>query len=169
MKKLLILFIFISNIAIAQTFNNYNFNTQYSDQLVDILEYETGFLLTGYITDSARSVTSDFYGAPVLLKISKSGNPIDTLITTSFGYTELAQASVYKDGYFYVFGTTNPLNDSIELVVVKYDTSFNLIEKHVYPQINGYYYINLNKINRETDSTVYFSGSLISSGTVFSF
>ena len=66
MKYYLLLFILTTNIAIAQNFNNYNFNTQYSDQLTSILEYETGYLLTGYVTDSARSATSDFYGAPVL-------------------------------------------------------------------------------------------------------
>ena len=129
MKKILILLVFISNVIIAQTFNNYNFNTQHSDQLLDILEYETGYLLTGYITDSSTSIAADFYGAPVIVKLTKSGNPIDTLIYAAFGYTELAQTSVYKDGYFYVFGTTNPQNDSINLVVTKFDTSFTFIER----------------------------------------
>ncbi len=159
--------VLIANIAVAQTYNNYNFNTQYSDQLVNLMEYETGYLLTGYITDSARSVTPDFYGAPVLIKLSKSGNPIDTLITTTFGYTELAQTSVYRNGYFYIFGTTNPQNDSIQLVVTKYDTSFNFIEKKVHPQLEGFYYINLQKTNRETDSSMFFFGYYIEQTTYF--
>ncbi len=159
MKKLLILFVFVFNLTVAQTFTNYNYDTQNSDQLVDILEYETGYLLTGYITDSASSVAYDYYGASVLIKLTKSGNPIDTIITTAFGYTELAQASVYKDGYFYVFGTTNPQNDSINLVVTKIDTSFNIIEKKLYPQINGSYFVSVLKTNNETDSTIYCIGT----------
>ena len=158
MKNILFLILLISNIGFAQVFNDYNFNTQYSDQLINIVEYETGYLLTGYVTDSARSATPDFYGAPVLLKLSKSGNPIDTLIPSSFGYTELAKTSVYRNGYFYVFGTTNPQNDSIEMVVSKYDTSFNFVEKRVYPQIRGYYFIDLMKTKNETDTTMYFTG-----------
>lgn len=159
MKKILIFFVFVSNLALAQTFNNYNFNTPNSDQLVDILEYETGYLLTGYITDSASSVAYDFYGAPVLLKLTKSGNPIDTIIIADFGYTELAQASIYKDGYFYVFGTTNPQNDSINLVVTKMDTSFNIIERKLYPQIKGGYFVSVLKTSNETDSTIYCIGT----------
>ncbi|RLD65118.1 MAG: hypothetical protein DRI84_07485, partial [Bacteroidetes bacterium] len=157
-KSLLIIILFISNIGFAQTFNNYNFNTQNSDQLVNILEYETGYLLTGYISDSAYTAADDFFGSPVLLKLSKSGNPLDTIYPTTFGYTELAQTTIYKDGYFYIFGTTNPQNDSIQLVVTKYDTSFNYIHRKVYSKLKGFYYLGIHKTSFCTDSTMYFFG-----------
>ncbi len=156
MKKLLILFVLISNITIAQTFNNYNFNTQNSDQLIDILEYKTGYLLTGYITDSAFSAGYDYYGAPVLIKLTKSGYPIDTLITTNFGYTELAQASVYKNGYFYVFGTTNPHNESLQLVVTKFDTNLVFVEKKLYHQLEGNHYMSINKLLIDNNDSLLF-------------
>ncbi len=159
MKKILFLLVLLANGVFAQDFNNYDFNTQYSSQLNDVIEYETGYLLTGYITDSSFTVTRDLYGNPVLIKLSKSGVPIDTFYTDSFGYSELAQVSVYKNGYFYMFGTTNPYNDSIQLVVNKYDTLFNFIEKKQYPQISDDYYITIQKTNNTTDSTMYLIGA----------
>ncbi len=156
MKKNLLLLVLIANIAVAQDFNNYNFNTQYSDDLYSVLEYETGYLLTGFISDSAIvSSHSPMYGAPVLIKLTKSGRPMDTLIPTSFGYSEMGQTSVYRDGYFYTFGMTNPQNDSVEMVVSKFDTAFNFIEKRIYPQINAFNSLSIMRTDNRTDSTMF--------------
>ncbi len=132
MKNILLLLLLASNIGFAQDFNNLNFNSQYSDQLLGIEEYETGFLLSGYVSDSAYSSTFDIYGASLLIKLTKSGNPIDTFVLDTFGYTDLILNSIYKDGYFYSFGISRSNNDSFKLMVSKMDTNFNLVQKKVF-------------------------------------
>ena len=157
MKKILLLLALTVNIAVAQDFSNYNFNTQYSDNLYGLIEYETGYLLTGYISDSSLAATFSWHGAaPVLIKLTKTGHPLDSLMPTNFGYTEVTYTSVYKDGYFYTFGVTNPQNDTAQMVVNKFDTSFNFIEKRIYPQIHAFNGIYNKSTKNTTDSTMYF-------------
>ena len=159
MKNILFLILLISNIGFAQLFNDYNFNTEYSDQLIDITEYETGYLLTGYISDSAFSATFSIHGATVLIKLSKTGNPIDTFTLDTFG-NEVAYKTVYYNNYFYVFGTTNPdaILDTFNLVVTKMDTNFNIIQRKEYPEPRGMMYLSLFKTKYVTDSSMYFIG-----------
>lgn len=159
MKKILFLILLITNIGFAQVFNNYNFNTEYSDQLIDITEYESGYLLTGYISDSAYSATFSIHGATTLIKLSKTGIPIDTFALDSFGI-EIAYKSVYCNNYFYVFGTTNPdeILDTFNLVVTKMDTNFNIIQRKEYPELEGVSYLSIFKTKMKTDSSMYFTG-----------
>ncbi|OYT11192.1 MAG: hypothetical protein B6I18_05105 [Bacteroidetes bacterium 4572_112] len=159
MKNILFLILLISNIGFAQVFNDYNFNTEYSDQLTDITEYETGYLLTGYISDSAYSATYSIHGATALIKLSKTGNPIDTFTLDTFG-VEIAYKTVYYNNYFYVFGTTNPdlLTDTFYLIVTKMDTNFNVIQQRQYPELEGISYLSIFKTKYTADSSMYFIG-----------
>ena len=160
MKSLLLslLFIFIINSVKAQDFTTFDYNTTKSDMLWDIIEYDTGYLLTGYSQDSGLMVSLDVLAAPVLIKLSKSGRPVDTLQFAAFGNTEFAKISVYRNGYFYTFGYTNPVNDTFNLVVTKHDTLFNLIQRMEYPELKGYYDLQLCKTVSKTDSTLFLSG-----------
>ena len=159
MKKILsLIFVFTINISYAQNFNTFDYNTQNSDVIWDVIEYETGYLLTGYSQDSGLSVAYNIYAEPVLLKLSRSGNPIDTLKSSGFGNTELELLSVYNSGFFYVFGVTNPPNDSFRLVVTKYDTLFNMIQRKEYPQLQAKHFMQLHKTKESTDSSLYLIG-----------
>ena len=159
MKNILLLtFIFVLKLSYAQSFNNYDYNTQNSDVLWDVIEYETGYLLTGYSQDSGLSATHNIYAEPLLIKLSKSGNPIDTLKPAGFGNTELELLSVYNSGFFYVFGVTNPPNDSFRLIVTKYDTLFNMIQRKEYPQLQAKHFMQLHKTKESTDSSLYLVG-----------
>jgi len=159
MKTQLILILVISTcFGFAQNFNTYNYNTQNSDMLWDVVEYDSGYLLTGFSQDSSLSVTYNTYAEPVLIKLSKTGTPIDTLVTSGFGYTELNLFSVYNGGFFYTFGVTNPPNDSFRLFVTKYDTLFNLVHREEYPQLQDMYFRQLHKTKEMTDSSMYLIG-----------
>ena len=160
MKSLLLslLFIFIINSVKTQDFTTFDYNTSNSDMLWDIIEYDTGYLLTGYSQDSGLAVVRDVLAAPVLIKLSKSGRPMDTLQFAGFGNTEFAKLSVYRNGHFYTFGYTNPVNDTFNLVVTKHDTLFNLIQRKEYSELTGIKDVQLYKTDNETDSTVYLAG-----------
>ncbi len=155
---LTVLLIIFAQFGFAQSFNTYNFNTKYSDVLWDVIEYDSGYLLTGFSQDSSLTVAYNTHAEPVLLKLSKSGNPIDTLVTAGFGNTELNLLSIYNQGFFYTFGVTNPPNDSFELFVTKYDTSFNMIQRKYYPQLKGMHFGQLHKTKEMTDSSQYLIG-----------
>jgi len=149
----------MSNIGFAQTFNTYNFNTQYSDQLIDIQEYETGYLLSGYQSDTSPYISTNISSIPILLKLSKMGYPIDTLVDTINVFTDLVLLSEYRNGYFYTFGSTNNQNDSNQLVVSKYDTLLNFVERKIYSQLTTTNLFGLHKSDNNTDSTIYMFGS----------